>query len=322
MNILITGGTGSFGNVLIDFYLSKFHDLGKIVVFSRDENKQAKMKSDRKNKHIEYIIGDIRDYNKLLYSFRGIDLIYHAAALKHVPVGEEFPYEVVKTSIIGTKNVMKAAEICGVSKVVNLSTDKAVNPVNAYGMAKGLSEKIVATHRGSTIGVNLRYGNVMGSRGSVIPLFINRLKENLPIPITNSRMTRFLLSLEDAVKLSYVCATTGKSGDLFVIKSSACTIETLIGAITRGLGIKEGDYSEELIGIRPGEKIHETLLTPEEVSRGTTNSLNGIEYFTISKEAPAKDYSEEIPFTSANTTRLDVYETLEVLNKAGVLDHD
>lgn len=316
--ILVTGGTGSFGSALVDSFILNSGNINKLVVFSRDEKKQHDLKLIRKNQSVEYVIGDIRDKNKLLKVFKGVDIIFHAAALKYVPTGEEFPDEVIKTNILGTQNVIEAAEECGVKKVVNLSTDKAVAPINAYGMTKGLSEKLVAAHQGQTACVSLRYGNVIGSRGSVIPLFIDQVKNEKPLTITNLTMTRFLLTLPEAVFLSKLCAEKGEQGDLFVIKSPACTVRTLAQAISFHF---TGDLLEEFeeIGIRPGEKIHETLLTSEEVTRGIEKmTVDGITYVRIPSKAGDEDYSQAVPFTSENTIQFNVNETLSLLENVGI----
>ncbi|MDD1779129.1 MAG: polysaccharide biosynthesis protein, partial [Candidatus Helarchaeota archaeon] len=226
--ILITGGTGSFGNALIDNLKETDNHF---IIYSRDEKKQYDMAISRGNKNISYIIGDIRDKGKLIQSMKNVDYVFHAAALKHVPTGENFPEEVIYTNILGTKNVIEVAEYCGVEKVVALSTDKAVQPINAYGMSKALAEKIIAAHKGQTEVVCLRYGNVLGSRGSVVPLFLELIRQNKPITITNPKMTRFLLTLNEAVRLALKCLKDGNNGDLFVIKSPACSIKTLVEAL-------------------------------------------------------------------------------------------
>ncbi|MHC1756381.1 MAG: polysaccharide biosynthesis protein [Methanosarcina sp.] len=321
-NILITGGTGSFGNAFIDF--SKDCDI-KFVVFSRDETKQHDMFVERNDNNIEYVVGDIRDKSRLLKHFKDIDYVMHAAALKHVPTGEQFPEEVINTNVLGTKNVIEAAEECGVEKIINLSTDKAVYPINAYGMSKALAEKLMSAHRGDTVCVSLRYGNVIGSRGSVIPLFVDKAQNNLPLTITNENMTRFLLPLSHAVDLSKKCLEIGQSGDLFVIRPPAATIKTVVEALELYYGKK---IEKQIIGIRPGEKMDETLLTPEELCRATTFTDKGIEYMKIPKlDANIGDYfyhGKDVfmpePFTSANTKILDAKESLDLIKFAGSLD--
>jgi UDP-N-acetylglucosamine 4,6-dehydratase/5-epimerase len=321
MKILITGGTGSFGNAFIDF--SENCDI-KFVVFSRDEKKQHDMFVERNDNNIEYVVGDIRDKSRVLRHFKDIDYVIHAAALKHVPTGEQFPEEVINTNVLGTKNVIEAAEECGVEKVINLSTDKAVYPINAYGMSKALAEKLMSAHKGDTACVSLRYGNVIGSRGSVIPLFIDKIQHNLPLTITNENMTRFLLPLNHAVDLSKKCVEIGKSGDLFVIRPPAATIKTVVDALELNYG---RTLEKQLIGIRPGEKMNETLLTPEELCRAKTFTDKDIEYMKIPRLDGnigdyfyhGKDCKIAEPFTSANTTILNTEETLKLIKEARLL---
>ena len=318
--ILITGGTGSFGNAFID--LSKDCDI-KFIVFSRDEKKQHDMFVERNDNNIEYIVGDIRDKNKVLKHFKDVDYVMHAAALKHVPTGEQFPEEVINTNVLGTKNIIEAAEESGVEKVINLSTDKAVYPINAYGMSKALAEKLMSAHRGDTVCVSLRYGNVIGSRGSVIPLFIDKIQNNLPLTITNEDMTRFLLPLSHAVALSKKCLEIGQSGDLFVIRPPAATIKTVVEALE--LHYKR-TFDKHIIGIRPGEKMDETLLTPEELCRSKAFTDDSIEYMRIPRLDGnigdyfyhGKDCKIAEPFTSTNTTMLDAEETLKLIKEAGL----
>jgi UDP-N-acetylglucosamine 4,6-dehydratase len=319
--ILITGGTGSFGNAFIDF--AQEYDT-KFIVFSRDEKKQHDMYVERMNDNIDYVVGDIRDRSKLLKCLKDVDYILHAAALKHVPTGENFPEEVIKTNILGTKNVIEAAEECGVEKMVNLSTDKAVYPINAYGMAKALAEKLISAHKGNTTCISLRYGNVLGSRGSVIPLFLSQIENNKPITITNYDMTRFLLPLNNAVSLALKCLEVGDKGDLFVIKPPACSVRTLVDALELHF---HKHLEQKLIGVRPGEKMDETLLTTEEMSRSSTIKQNGIIYAKISRlDANIGDYfykGDEFkslePFTSANTIQYDAEKVLYTIHQAGLL---
>jgi len=319
--ILITGGTGSFGNALINH----LQDSGnKFIVYSRDEKKQHDMYVTRQNDNIEYIIGDIRDKQKLIYSMKDVDYVFHAAALKHVPTGENFPEEVINTNIIGTKNVIEAADYCGVEKVVTLSTDKAVYPINAYGMSKALAEKIVSVYKGETQSVCLRYGNVLGSRGSVVPLFINSIKKDLPLTITNPNMTRFLLTLHDAVKLALKCLLDGDNGDLFIIRSPACNIKTLVEALELYCG---REFEKKIIGVRPGEKMDETLLTSIEVNKSMIEHEDNITYARI----PAiykglgdfyfsgEEYMQSESFTSANTLQYSAKQVLDKMIEAGLV---
>jgi len=319
--VLITGGTGSFGNAFID--RSK-GDGATFIVYSRDEKKQHDMYVSRGNHNIQYVIGDVRDKNKLMKSMDGIDYVLHAAALKHVPTGENFPEEVIETNTLGAKNVIEAAEACGVEKVVNLSTDKAVFPVNAYGMSKALAEKLMNAHEGDTVCVNLRYGNVLGSRGSVIPLFLNKINNDEPLTITNYDMTRFILPLSHAVALALKCIEDGNNGDLFVIKPPACNIRTLVEALEMQYQRK---LNQKVIGIRPGEKIDETLLTPEEVYRSTTMKQNGITYARVPRLNAniggffynGQDVEMPEAFTSSNTVQYDAEKVLDITRKAGLL---
>jgi len=319
--ILVTGGTGSFGNALIDY----LEDIDvSIIVYSRDEKKQHDMYISKGGNNITYVIGDIRDRQKLIYSMRDVDYVFHAAALKHVPTGENFPEEVVNTNILGTKNVIEAAEYCGVKKVVTLSTDKAVYPINAYGMSKALAEKIVSAHKGKTVNVCLRYGNVLGSRGSVVPLFLNFINQNRPLTITNPNMTRFLVMLPEAVKLALKCLHEGNNGDLFVIKSPACNIKTLVEALE--LHFKK-EFTKNIIGIRPGEKMNEVLLTSDEVHRSVVEHDESVIYVKIpplNKHLgdyyfSGEDYRESEPFTSANTEQYGAEQTLKKIREAGLL---
>lgn len=320
--ILITGGTGSFGNAFIDF--SKDCDI-KFIVFSRDEKKQHDMFVERNDNNIEYVVGDIRDKSRVLKHFKDVDYVMHAAALKHVPTGEQFPEEVINTNVLGTKNVIEAAEECGVEKIINLSTDKAVYPINAYGMSKALAEKLMSAQRGNTVCVSLRYGNVIGSRGSVIPLFLNKIQSGLPLTITNENMTRFLLPLSHAVALSKECLKIGQSGDLFVIRPPAATIKTVVEALELHY---EKTFEKQIIGIRPGEKMDETLLTPEELCRAITFTEDGIEYMKVPRlDANIGDYfyhgkniAMSEPFTSANTRILNPKESLYLIKLAGLLN--
>jgi UDP-N-acetylglucosamine 4,6-dehydratase/5-epimerase len=319
--ILITGGTGSFGNALIDYLINVNPHF---IVYSRDEKKQHDMLISRGNQNISYVIGDIRDKEKLIQSMKNVDYVFHAAALKHVPTGENFPEEVIYTNVIGTKNVIEAAEYCGVKKVVALSTDKAVQPINAYGMSKALAEKIIAAHKGQTQVVCLRYGNVLGSRGSVVPLFLDLVSLNKPITITSPSMTRFLLTLNEAVKLALKCLNNGNNGDLFVIKSPACDIKTLVEALELHYGKR---LTKTIIGVRPGEKIHETLLTSDEVHRSVTENDDGLTYARISpidKQLgdfyfSGEEYKEPEPFTSDNTEQYNAMQVLIKLKDAGLL---
>jgi len=319
--ILITGGTGSFGNALIDYLKDTSVEF---IVYSRDEKKQHDMYISKGNTNISYVVGDIRDKGKLIQSMKNVDYVFHAAALKHVPTGENFPEEVIYTNVLGTKNVIEAAEYCGVKKAVALSTDKAVQPINAYGMSKALAEKIISAHKGETVVVCLRYGNVLGSRGSVVPLFLDRIHQNKPITITNPKMTRFLVTLNEAVKLALKCLNSGNNGDLFVIKSPACDIKTLVEALELHYN---KEFMKKIIGVRPGEKIHETLLTSDEVHRSIIEYDDGITFARIPPldknlgdfYFSGEDYKEPEPFTSATTEQYNAMQVLKKIKDSGLI---
>lgn len=317
--ILVTGGTGSFGSALID-YLQGSN--AKFIVYSRDESKQFDMYIERRDKNISYIVGDVRDKQKLIYSMQGVDYVFHAAALKQVPTGEKFPEEVINTNVLGTKNVIEAAEYCGVKRLVVLSTDKAAFPIGAYGMSKALAEKVVMAHVGKTVNVCLRYGNVLGSRGSVVPLFLGFIKNNLPITITNTTMTRFILTLEEAVKIALKCLRDGNQGELFIMKPPSCTIKTLVEALELHF---EREFEKTIIGIRPGEKMHEVLLTGAEVYRAVTEKEDNITFARIATQQDidyffcGEDYIEPEPFSSSNAERYNAEQVLKKLKEARLL---
>ena len=262
--LLITGGTGSFGNAVLQRFLVTDH-FKEIRIFSRDEKKQDDMRNQLKNPKLKFFIGDVRDYVSVEPATRGVDYIFHAAALKQVPSCEFFPMQAVKTNVEGTQNVLRAAGFNGVKKVICLSTDKAAYPINAMGISKAMMEKVaIAESRNlqNTVVCLTRYGNVMASRGSVIPLFINQIKNGLPLTVTDPNMTRFLMSLNDAVDLVLFAFEKGNQGDLFVNKAPAATIGDLAQAI-KDLAKVENDIN--IIGTRHGEKLYETLCTREEM---------------------------------------------------------
>lgn len=263
---MITGGTGSFGNAVLRRFLET--EVKEIRIFSRDEKKQDDMRKKYKNSKIQFYIGDVRSFDSINTAMNGVDYVFHAAALKQVPSCEFFPIEAVKTNILGTENVLNAAINNGVKKVICLSTDKAAYPINAMGMTKALMEKtFIARSRNlndeKTIICGTRYGNVMASRGSVIPLFMDQIRNNEPITITDPSMTRFMMSLDDAVELVLFAFKNGKNGDLFVQKSPAATIKVLAESVKKLLG--KPNHKVEIIGTRHGEKLFETLLTREEM---------------------------------------------------------
>jgi len=318
--LLITGGTGSFGNAV----LQRFIDTGikEIRIFSRDEKKQDDMRRRLLNNKVKFFIGDVRDFNSISSALRGVDYLFHAAALKQVPSCEFFPIEAVKTNVIGAENVMEAAIQNGVDKVIVLSTDKAVYPINAMGMSKALMEKVmVAKSRNShkTVFCGTRYGNVMASRGSVIPLFIDQIKRNAPITITDPSMTRFMMTLDDAVDLVLYAFEHGDSGDIFVQKAPAATIVTLADALK---SLYKSKNPNKIIGTRHGEKLYESLVNREDMIKAEdmggyyripadTRDLNYEKYFSKGEE----DMSKIEDYHSHNTNQLDVEGTKELLLK-------
>ncbi len=320
--LLITGGTGSFGNAVLKRFLDS--DLKEIRIFSRDEKKQEDMRIKYNNEKLKFYIGDVRDYNSIDDAMDGVDYVFHAAALKQVPSCEFFPIEAVKTNVLGTNNVLEAAINHGVKKVIVLSTDKAAYPINAMGMSKALMEKVaVAKGRnlgeGQTIICRTRYGNVMASRGSVIPLFVNQIESGKPLTITNPNMTRFMMTLEDAVDLVLYAFEHGEQGDLFVQKAPAATIETLAQAIKE---LKNSDAPIKNIGTRHGEKLYEVLVTKEEM----VNAVDMGGYYKIvadnrnlnyaNYEAKGNvDFDKIEEYNSHNTYRLNVEEMKELLLK-------
>jgi UDP-glucose 4-epimerase len=319
--LLITGGTGSFGNAVLRRFLDS--GVSEIRILSRDEKKQDDMRKKYSNSKIKFYLGDVRDYQSVLGAVRGADFIFHAAALKQVPSCEFHPLEAVKTNVLGTENVLEAAINCGVSRVVVLSTDKAVYPINAMGISKAMMEKVaVAKSRNSddTVINVTRYGNVMCSRGSVIPLFIHQIRAGQPITITDSNMTRFMMTLDDAVDLVLFAFQNGQLGEIFVQKAPAATIEVLAQALTGLLGA--GDHSINVIGTRHGEKLFEVLLSREEMA--AAEDLGG--YYRIPPDLRDLNYgkfvdqgeikiSEAVEYSSHNTTRLDVDGMQELLLK-------
>lgn len=301
--LLITGGTGSFGNAVLDRFLDT--DIKEIRIFSRDEMKQDLMRHKYQSDKIKFFIGDVRDINSLESAMYGVDYIFHAAALKQVPACEFFPLEAVKTNIIGTDNVLCAAIKAGVSKVICLSTDKAAYPVNAMGTSKAMMEKVVVA-RARTVDPEktsiccTRYGNVMCSRGSVIPLFIDQIKEGKPLTLTDGTMTRFIMSLEEAVELVLFAFQNGKSGDILVQKAPACTVEVLATAVSELFG--KYNYEKKVIGIRHGEKMFETLLTQEECACAEDMG----NFYRV--PADKRDLNYELYFDKGNTARQAITE--------------
>jgi len=317
--LLISGGTGSFGGAVLKRFLTT--DIKEIRIFSRDELKQDDMRKFYNNDKLKFYIGDVRDKNSIDDAMRGVDYVFHAAALKQVPSCEFYPMQAVKTNVIGTENLLNSAIAAGVKKVIALSTDKAVYPINAMGISKAMMERvIVAKGRNvkDTMIACTRYGNVMASRGSVIPLFIDQVRNGKPITITDPNMTRFMMSLDDAVDLVLFAFENGQSGDIFVQKAPAATVELLAHTMRKILGAP--DHEVKTIGTRHGEKLYETLLTKEEMVK----AIDMGEYYRIPADTRDLNYSkffeegEEVvteagEYHSHNTHRLNEKELTELL---------
>ena len=320
--LLITGGTGSFGNAVLQRFLNT--DIGEIRILSRDEKKQEDMRISLNNPKLKFHIGDVRFYDSIDFAMKGVDLVFHAAALKQVPSCEFYPMEAVRTNILGAENVLNAAYANKVKKVIVLSTDKAVYPINAMGLSKAMMEKLMvaksrATGAGDTVFCATRYGNVMASRGSVIPLFVKQIKEGKPLTITDPNMTRFLMSLEDSVDLVLYAFNHAVSGDIFIQKAPASTILDLALALKE---IFRADNEIKIIGTRHGEKLYESLVNREEMARGVdlgghyripadTRDLNYNKFF-VEGQVQIADIED---YTSHNTKRLSVAEVKELLLK-------
>jgi len=318
--LLITGGTGSFGNEVLRKFLKT--DIAEIRIFSRDEKKQEDMRSTLSTNKVKFYIGDVRDYQSIYEASRGVDFIFHAAALKQVPSCEFYPMEAVKTNIIGTENVLKAATSNKVKRVIVLSTDKAVYPINAMGLSKAMAEKVMvgisrAQSDSDTVFCATRYGNVMGSRGSVIPLFQSQLKQGKSLTITDPNMTRFLMSLKQSVSLVLFAFEHGTQGDIFVQKAPASTVEDLAKAISEIYG-KKGNV--QIIGTRHGEKLYETLISREEMAQAVDMG----DYYKIPADNRDLNYAKYVvegdsnlsqldDYTSHNTQRLTISEIKELL---------
>lgn len=325
--VLITGGTGSFGRAVLKTFLD--NGASKVIVFSRDEKKQFDMRNEFKNdSRIYFFIGDVRDFDSILSAMKGVDYVFHAAALKQVPSGEFFPMEVVKTNILGTENVLNAAIQSNVKKIVCLSTDKAVYPINAMGISKAMMEKVFRSksqllNEGETIICGTRYGNVIGSRGSVIPLFVEQINKGQSMTITNPDMTRFMMSLDEAVELVLYALDNGQQGDLFIMKSPAAKISDIAAAVARGLN-KEAETT--IIGTRQGEKMFETLMSYEESLMA--EDLGG--FYRIPSEKELLNYESYFTkglksevfnqgYNSSETTQMSVEEITHKLNMIGIL---
>lgn len=320
--LMITGGTGSFGNAVLKRFLDT--NVKEIRIFSRDEKKQEDMRIALANDKLKFYIGDVRDYSSIAQAMMGVDYVFHAAALKQVPSCEFYPMEAVRTNVEGTENVLNAAIAASAKRVVVLSTDKAVYPINAMGISKAMAEKLVAAKsriitEGGPVVCATRYGNVMASRGSVIPLFVKQIKSGQPLTVTDPNMTRFLMSLEDSVDLVLHAFEHAQQGDIFIQKAPASTVKDLAQAL---LHLFEQNNDIKVIGTRHGEKLYESLLSREEMARAEdmgryyripadTRDLNYRKYFV---EGEAK-ISELDDYTSHNTERLDVSEIVAVLKK-------
>ena len=327
--LLITGGTGSFGNAVLKRFIDT--DIKEIRIFSRDEKKQEDMRIAYKNDKIKFYIGNVRDYRSIEDAMDGVDYVFHAAALKQVPSCEFFPIEAVETNILGANNVIEAAINHKVKKVIVLSTDKAAYPINAMGMSKALMEKVaiakgINLEDGRTVICRTRYGNVMASRGSVIPLFCQQIEEGKPITVTNPEMTRFMMTLEDAVDLVIYAFEHGEQGDLFVQKAPAATIEVLADAIKE---LKHSNVKTNIIGTRHGEKLYEVLVTKEEMViaedlgdyyriPADKRNLNYQKYENVGN----KDLETIEEYNSHNTKRLDVEGMKELLLKLDLFKED
>ncbi len=320
--LLITGGTGSFGNAVLRRFLDT--EIKEIRVFSRDEKKQEDMRIELAHPKLKFYIGDVRNYDSIFAALQGSDFVFHAAALKQVPSCEFYPMEAVRTNVLGTENLLNAALACGVKKVITLSTDKAVYPINAMGISKAMMEKLMIakarmTDESATVFSGTRYGNVMASRGSVIPLFVKQIKEGKPLTVTDPHMTRFLMSLDDAVDLVLYAFSNANQGDIFVQKAPASTIQDLAIAVRE---IFEANNEIKVIGTRHGEKLYETLLTREELAKAEDlggyfrivpddRDLNYGKYFTEGQE----QVSHIEDYNSHNTKRLIIPEIKEKLLK-------
>jgi UDP-N-acetylglucosamine 4,6-dehydratase/5-epimerase len=327
--LLITGGTGSFGNAVLKRFLNT--DIKEIRIFSRDEKKQDDMRQYYNNTKIKYYIGDVRNYESISNALQGVDYVFQAAALKQVPSCEFFPVEAVRTNVLGCENVLNAAMEHKVSRVIVLSTDKAVYPINAMGMSKALSEKVMVAksrnlNNSGMVFCGTRYGNVMASRGSVIPLFIEQMKKGNPLTITDPKMTRYMMTLDDAVDLVLFAFKNGNPGDIFVQKSPACTIEMLAQALIELYNAKS---EIKVIGTRHGEKLYETLVNREEMIKAEdlgdffripadTRDLNYNRFF-VEGEAEISKVEE---YNSHNTKRLDLEETKKLLLKLEIIQED
>jgi len=315
--ILISGGTGSWGNELVK-QLLQFHNPKEIIIYSRGEFAQVLMERKFSNKKLKFIIGDVRDYNRLNESMKNVDFVFHLAALKHVPICEEHIDESIKTNIIGVQNVVDCAINNNVKRVIDLSTDKACNPLNTYGICKSLGEKIIidANKNKKTKFICIRSGNVIGTNGSIIPYFIEKAKNKETIPITDINMTRFFIPLENAIKLVLKISKKGKGGEIFVLKMLSAKIIDLANVIWKFYN--KDEIKKEIIGIRPGEKLNETLVSEEEMSRAVEKEIHYIiyPYGKLKKQFLTKKKKE---YNSNNTNMLNKKEIMYLLKNGGWL---
>lgn len=324
--ILVTGGTGSFGSKFVDALIKT--KISKIIIFSRDEKKQEDMRLSIDDHRVNFVLGDVRDYNSMKSAFIGVDYVFHAAALKQVPTCEFFPMEAVKTNIFGTENVMDACFENNIKKCILLSTDKAVLPYNAMGLSKALMERVMLSksrniNKNGTIFIATRYGNVLGSRGSVIPLFLNQIKMKKPLTITNPDMTRFMMTLHEAVNLVFFALENGKQGDIFVQKAPAAKLSDIIFALERIFSKK---LKTKFIGTRHGEKLYEDLVSAEELLRAKETK----KYFQISMDQRNLKYENYLvkgtsendneTYNSHNTKRLSVEEIIKLFKGSLILN--
>lgn len=324
--LMITGGTGSFGQTVLNRFLNT--DVKEIRVFSRDEKKQEDLRIALKNEKLRFYIGDVRDSDSLRSAMKGVDYVFHAAALKQVPSCEFYPMEAVKTNVIGTGNVLRISSESGVRRVVVLSTDKAVYPINAMGISKAMAEKVMVAaartqREGESVFCATRYGNIMASRGSVIPLFVSQIKSHKPITVTDPNMTRFLMSLEDSVDLVLYAFQTGQQGDIFVQKALASTVADLAQALKE---LFNSDSPIKIIGTRHGEKLYESLISREEMAYAQdmgdyyripadNRDLNYAKYFSDGN----REISLSDDYTSHNTQRLGVEQIKKLLSRLDLI---
>ncbi|MBI2676115.1 MAG: SDR family NAD(P)-dependent oxidoreductase [Candidatus Aenigmarchaeota archaeon] len=319
--VLVTGGTGSFGHQVTSMLLE--HGPEEIIIFSRDENKQHHMRSEYNSPKLKFVIGDVRDYERVKEVTKNVDIIFHAAALKHVPYCEFHPYEAFKTNVVGAHNVKRAAIENDVQRLIAISTDKAVKPVNAMGMSKAMQEKLLLNNNGkesNTVISCVRYGNVIGSRGSVMPLFESKVKAGQPLPITSAKMTRFMLTLPQAINLVFYALQNANGGEIFVKKAPACRMVDFAQAYAEAITGKAG-YPLEVVGVRPGEKIHEVLVAREEMHR----AKEADDYFIIepykSFYTPVSENTDNAEEYGSNTTvQMPKQDILKLLKETKWID--